>query len=115
MATVYLPADDHCVRYVPWSRLRKDEDDNVIGVLGAAFRLRDEEDYLSATWAEFFPGDYDSRIAAAVRGVRASKIKVTPRSGFAIGVVSAIKETCLNDPRQHRVRVIHEAEDDNPA
>jgi hypothetical protein len=115
MATVYLPADSHCIRYVPWSRLRKDEDDNVIGVFGAAFRLRDDEDYLSATWAEFFSGDYNSRIAAAVRAIRASNIKVTPRSGFAIGVVALIKEACLNDPKQHRIRVIHEAADDNPA
>ncbi|MGT2502529.1 hypothetical protein ACVOMS_20245 [Bradyrhizobium guangxiense] len=55
MPIAYLPETDHCVRYVPWARLRKDEEDNVIGILGAAFRLRDEEDYLSATWAEFFP------------------------------------------------------------
>jgi hypothetical protein len=45
------------VRYVPWSRLRKVEDDNVLGVLGGAFKLRTNEDYLSATWAEFFEGN----------------------------------------------------------
>jgi hypothetical protein len=115
MPTVYLDPDHHCIRYVPWARLRKDEDDTVIGVLGAAFRLRDEEEYLSATWAEFFPGDHDARVCASVRAIRASSMKVSARSGFAIGVVAAIKETCLNDRKQHRIRVIHEAEDDNPA
>jgi hypothetical protein len=115
MPTVYLEADHHCVRYVPWSRLRKDEHDNVIGVLGAAFRLRDDEEYLSATWAEFFPGDHQARVCASVRAIRASNINVTTRSGFAIGVVAAIKEACLSDRKQHRIRIIHEAEDDNPA
>jgi hypothetical protein len=42
-------------------------------------------------------------------------MNVTARSGFAVGVVAAIKEVCLNDRRQHRIRIIHEAEDDNPA
>jgi hypothetical protein len=56
MTITYLPDDHHVVRYVPWARLRKDEHENVIGVLGAAFRLRDGEQYLSATWAEFFSG-----------------------------------------------------------
>jgi hypothetical protein len=36
-------------------------------------------------------------------------------SGFAVGIVSAIKDTCLNDPRQRRIRIIHQAEPDNPA
>jgi hypothetical protein len=115
MPIVYLEADHHCVRYVPWARLRKDEEDNVIGVLGAAFRLRDDEDYLSATWAEFFPGDHEARICASVRAIRASKINVTARSGFAVGVVAAIKDVCLSDRKQHRIRIIHEAADDNPA
>jgi hypothetical protein len=115
MPIVYLDPDHHCVRYVPWARLRKDEHENVIGVLGAAFRLRDDEEYLSATWAEFFSGSYDDRICAAVRAIRASSMKVSPRSGFAVGVVAAIKDKCLNDQRPHRVRIIHEADDDNPA
>jgi hypothetical protein len=116
MSTVYLPEPDHCVRYVPWARLRKDEHDNVIGILGAAFRLRDDETYLSATWVEFFPGpDHRYQLEAAVRAIRASKISVRPKSGFAVGCVSEIKKACINDPKQHKLRIIHEAETDNPA
>ena len=115
MPITYLPAEDHVVRYVSWSRLRKDEDDNVIGVLGAAFRLRKEEEYLSATWAEFFNGGHDERIAAAVRAVRASKLDVKTRSGFAVGKVSRIKEACLADKAKHKIRVIHERAEDNEA
>jgi hypothetical protein len=115
MPSTYLPAEDHVVRYVPWARLRKDEDDNVIGVLGAAFRLRDDEDYLSATWAEYFAGSHADRVAAAVRAVRASKLKVTPRSGFATGNVNGIKEACLADKGRHKIRIVHERADDNEA
>jgi hypothetical protein len=115
MATTYVPDNNHIVRYVPWARLRKDENDNVIGVLGAAFRLRPDEEYLSATWAEFFGGEHKENLDCAVHAIRASDIDVRPKSGFAIGEVAAIKERCLADRNRHKIRVIHEKEDDNPA
>jgi hypothetical protein len=116
MPITYLPPEDHVVRYVPWARLRKDEDGNVIGVLGAAFQLRADEEYLSATWAEYFAGPtHADRVAEAVRAVRASKMNVTARSGFATGNVNLIKETCLADKGKHKIRIIHEPEDDNKA
>ena len=92
MPITYLPHEHHVVRYVPWARLRKDENDNVIGILGAAFKLRQIEDYLSATWAEFFQGTRPECVVAAVQAIRASEIKVSPRSGFAIGNVGRVKE-----------------------
>jgi hypothetical protein len=52
---------------------------------------------------------------ASVRTVRASDLDVRPKSGFAIGCVSAIKSACMADPKKHRIRIIHEAESDNPA
>jgi hypothetical protein len=115
MSITYLDDLHHVVRYVPWARLRKDEDMNVIGVLGQAFRLRPVDDYLSATWAEFFPGDRAVCICSAVNAIRASKIEVKTKSGFAIGNVGAIKEVCRNDPNKHRIRIIHEKEADNDA
>jgi hypothetical protein len=116
MPITYLPPDHHVVRYVPWARLRKDEDDNVIGVLGAAFRLRDSEEYLSATWAEFFgKATHDEAVVAAVRAIRASRIDVKTRSGFAVGNVRRIKAACFADSRKHRIRIIHEKENDNEA
>jgi hypothetical protein len=64
-----LPPDHHVVRYVPWSKLRRDENDNVLGVLGEAFRRRDEEKALSATWLEYFSGDRDAQVTGAVQTV----------------------------------------------
>jgi hypothetical protein len=114
MPITYLPDDHHVVRYVPWAKIRKDEDDNVIGVYGMAFRLRDDEEYLSATWMEFFPGTKGICIQAAVNAIRAS-VTTSPKSGFAIGNVRSIKTTCAADKQKHKIRLIHEREDDNPA
>jgi hypothetical protein len=111
----YVPNEHHVIRYVPWARLRKDEHENVLGVLGAAFKLRDTETYLSATWAEFFPGPYGDCVAAAIRTIRKSRIKVGGRSGFAVGNVQRVKDTCLTDKQKYKIRVIHEPEDDNTA
>lgn len=115
MAIKYIPPEDHLVRYVPWSKLRKDENDNVVGILGAAFKLRETEDYLSATWLEFFAGTRSDSIRAAVHTIRNSDIDVRPRSGFAIGNVSRIEAVCLADPRKYKIRFVHEEEPDNKA
>jgi hypothetical protein len=108
-----LRPEHHVVRYVPFGKLRKDEDDNPIGVLGAAFKLRVNETYLSTTWLEYFAGPNCDQITAAIRAVRASRLRVTPKSGFAIGKIDAITATCAE--RGHSIRIIHEPEDDNKA
>jgi hypothetical protein len=116
MPITYLPPERHIVRYVPWARLRKDEDDNVVGVLGAAFKLREGEEFLSATWSEFCKGEtHEECVAAAVRCISASKIEVKTKSGFPIGMVRRIKDACFADSKQYKIRVIHEREDDNEA
>lgn len=114
MPTTYIPPEDHLLRYVPWAKLRKDADDNVIGVLHTAFRLRDDERHLSATWVECFDGaNKAERVAAAIMAIRASKLNVKPKSGFAVGQVEQINSTCKKYER--KVRFIHEPEDDNEA
>jgi hypothetical protein len=114
MTTAYVPPEDSLIRNVPWARLRKDADDNVLGVDGSAFRLRPGETYLSATWLEFFPGASKTRkLHEAVRCIRNSDFKPSPKSGFAIGNVQNIASLCLS--RAHKIRVVHEETDDNEA
>lgn len=108
-----LEPNDHVIRYVSWNKLRKDENDQVIGVLGVAFQRRDKDRSLSVTWLEYFPGNYDEQTAASIRAIRASKLDVKPKSGFVIGKVVAIQELC--ESRKYKVRFSHEPEDDNPA
>jgi hypothetical protein len=108
-----IPSEHHIVRYIPWSKLRKDENDDVLGVLGVAFQPRLGEKALSATWLEYFPGEREVQITAVVHAVRASDLKPGAKSGFAIGKVVVITAACAN--RGHKVRIVHEPRVDNKA
>ncbi len=111
MPSTYLKPEHRVVRYVQWAKLRKDEDDNVIGVLGVAFKLRPGEAYLSATWADYFQSA--DPVVDAIRTIRASDIDVRKKSGFAIGVVERIDGECKSG--KHKIRFVHEACKDNVA
>jgi hypothetical protein len=102
------------LRYVPWGRLRKDEDGNVIGFLPQAFRLREGEDYLSVNWLEYYEGDRDAQIRLSVWAIRASfPNPLGPKSAFGIANIARIKEIALSAGA--RLRIIHEPEGDvNP-
>jgi hypothetical protein len=115
MAPTKLPPDHHVVRNVPWAKLRKDDNDpeKVIGVLGEAFRLRPVEDSLSTTWLEYFAGSRSEQTYAAIRAMRASKLEIKPKSGFAIGNVGNVAAVAAI--RSYSIRVLHEPEDDNKA
>lgn len=108
-----MPPEHTVARYVPWARLRRDGDDNVVGVLPQAFSLRDDEEYLSATWLEYFSGTRDQQLLAMVSCIRNSKLAVKPKSGFALGNVAEISDACSKIGV--KIRVIHEREDDNEA
>jgi hypothetical protein len=87
-----LPDSDHVMRYVPWRKLLRDGDDNVLGFLPEAFELPNEE-YLSVNWVEFFP-DPATRIRDCIWDLRKSR-KTGAKSAFAVGNVGRIKEVCL--------------------
>jgi hypothetical protein len=102
-----LPDEDHVIRYVPWGRLRKDEDDNVLGFLPQAFQIRSEEDYLSVNWVEYYDGGRENQIRLSVWAMRDSFEKpLGAKSAFAIGNIAHIKKTCQGFGS--RVRVVHE-------
>ena len=101
---INLPEDDRVMRSVSWSRLRRDEDDNVLGFLPQAFQLRDGEEALSVNWIEFFE-NATTRIRDCIWAVRKTR-NVGSKSAFAIGKVGKIKETCLS--RSYKIRIVHE-------
>ena len=100
-----LPDDDHVIRYVRKRALRRDEDDNVIGILPDALRHREGETYLSATWIENFDSDYEAGLKQAADAIR-RQLTVKPRDGFAAGKVEDIREVCSSFDT--RVRILHE-------
>lgn len=114
-----LPDQDHVMRYVPWTKLRRDEDENVVGFLPEAFQLRLDaetcsiEEYLSVNWIEYQNGAWVNRIRASVRAIRGARRSVGGKSAYAIGNVGKIKEVCVSNGI--KVRVVHEPENNNPA
>src|SRR5262245_56938837 len=115
MPSTKLPPEHHIVRNVPWGKLRKADDDpeKVIGVLGEAFKMRPVDETLSTTWLEYFAGERREQIHRAIRAMRASKLEIKTKSGFAIGQVGRISSVAAE--RGHSIRVLHQAENDNKA
>jgi hypothetical protein len=99
------------MRYVAWGRLRKDEDDNVLGFLPHAFQRRSGEDALSVDWIEYF-SDPATRNRDTVWAKRKA-MGIGAKSAFAIGNVGKIKATCLASGT--RVRIVHEPKENEPA
>lgn len=108
-----LRDEHHVIRVVPFGKLRLDEHNEPIGVNYTAFLRREDEDGLSVTALEYFAAPRQAQIVAAVQAIRASEFKPSPKSGFAIGNVGAIRQTCA--ARNRKVRIIHAPEEDNAA
>jgi len=107
----YIPAEHSIVRCVTWSKLRKDADDNVVGIFAAAFKMRDDENELSANWLDHFEGDRPTKLTALLAVLRKSKYKPSPKSGLAIGIAGEISEAAKRCNAS--IRIIHAPEDDN--
>lgn len=101
------------MRYASLARLILDDDEKIVGVRGDAFRLRESETYLSATWAEFHkqPSHQDN-VRASVHTIRKS-MKVGKNSAYAVGKVSAIDQA--SKAAGKKVRFVHEPEQNNSA
>ena len=108
-----LPDDDHILRLVPWARVRKDEDDNVTGILGEAFRLKDGEQALSVNWLERLPGELDERLRATARLIRDTQEskKIGAKSRLAQLQVGMTKQ--LAATKGAKIRIVHEPIDGN--
>lgn len=115
MPSNYLLDDERIVRFVPWSKLRRDEDDNVVGVLPQAFELRESEEYLSATWCEYFDGNAHETLRCAIEAIRNSNLTVGPKARFAVGAVGEVRGVVERRPNARKLRIIHEPEEDNLA
>lgn len=106
-----LPNDAHIIRYISYTRLRFDENQCPVGVIGEAFRRKPEEDGLSVTWIEAFSENGDHQRWAAVSAMRAT-IKVGTKSAFAWAVTGIVRDICIQ--RNSKIRIIHAPEDGNP-
>jgi|WetSurMetagenome_2_1015567.scaffolds.fasta_scaffold656339_2 hypothetical protein len=110
-----LPKEDHVIRHVPWTKLRKDEDDNVLGFLPEAFALKPLEvvkKSISVNWLEYFSGERENKIKKSIQGLRTTK-NIGKKSAFAIGNVGNIKEVCKRNGTI--VKIVYAPTDGNPS
>ena len=93
---INLPDKDHVIRHVSWTKLRRDENDNILGFLPHAFALRPGEESLSVNWLEISDGDQNARIKKTIWELRAAN-DIRKKSAFGIGNVGNIKNICKNN------------------
>ena len=110
-STADLADANHVMRYVPWSKLRRDAADVVLGFFPQAFQLRPDEAALSVNWIKYFPGAA-TQARDCVWALRRTR-NVGALSAFAIAATSAIRTACLT--RDVRVRIVHEPREGEPA
>jgi hypothetical protein len=109
-----IPDDDHVMRHVPYNRLLKDEDGNVLGLLAHAFETRENEKDLSVNWLEHFKQiDYYQNVVATVHIYRATR-NIKKKCHFSVGKVANILSTCKKHSAS-KVKVVHDRIDDNPS
>jgi hypothetical protein len=100
-----LPEKDHIVRYVPWTKVDKDADDNVRGILAIAYERREDEDGLSVNWLEM-AGEIQTE--AALRktlNLIGANMTVGKKARLAVSNVQKFKEVCAD--RDKKVRIVH--------
>lgn len=93
----------HVVRYVPWTKLRKDGDDNVLGFLPAAFELRATEESLSVNWLEYFTGDHQNQVTECVKEFRNGNFDVKKKSAFGVANVRKVKDIFQDSGKPVRI------------
>jgi hypothetical protein len=109
-ASKEIPSEYSVMRYAGRNRIII-EDDKVVGFFPQAFALRPDEEYLSVTWIEYFKGAPDEQRVRAIKAFRRSFPGVGKQSAYAIGNVGKVRDECV--ARSHRVRILHEPEDEN--
>lgn len=105
MRNEVIPDQHHIARYIPYTRTRRhSETDEIIGILGSALQLKENEDYLSVSWIEFYVGDWQEQFQSAANGM-ASRQTIGPKGAIAWASVRDFHKICVS--KQQRVRIIH--------
>lgn len=104
-----LPDNNHVMRHVPYRKLLKDDEGNVLGLLPQAFELRErDKGKLSVNWIEYFENEtQQENITSTVFALRTTRdISANSVCAFGIGNVKKIKDVC-NSFTSKKVDVVH--------
>lgn len=100
-----LSDEDEVVRYVSAAKIRRDENDNVLGINPQAFEMKPKEkpmSVISVTHLNHFLGSRDEQIKSAINVMR-TNLKTSKRSGYAVGKVGLIKNAFNQSERKIRI------------
>jgi hypothetical protein len=110
LASTEIPDADTLARYLkPRQIIRDPETDAPIGVFPDAFRLRDDEEYLSAAWLEHYAGQTAAVQLSATKQAFQAAMNTPKKSAIALGKVEDIRAACASFSM--RVRVLHEPDE----
>lgn len=102
-----LPDEDEVMRHVSWARLKRDENDIVVGFYPSAF---DDPLGCSVNWLQYFAGDRETKIVRSVEMFRVTR-GVGPKHAFGIAAVKRIKDVC--GEFGVAVKIVYLPEDEN--
>jgi len=108
-----LPNNSRVVRYVPYARMEKDENDQLLRPYPNAFERRAVDEELSVTWCEFFAGAPNQQLRCAIEAIRNSKLDVKSRACFCVAETPRLLDTIQIAGGQGRA--IYLPEDGNEA
>ena len=106
-----VPTEDHISRYC--SPLRCTEEGQVTG---AAFQLREIDEYLSVNWLEYLQQAIWQEKIQEVRRVLNSKLRLTANAKIAVlNVGDIIDHVRTKSPDHRNLSVLHEPIEDDPS
>ena len=93
--------------------IETDRDGRPLFIFPQAFALRDDEEYLSVTWVDFFGPHRLGNLKAAADAFREStdSKRLAAKSAFAVANVAKIAACCRE--HGHSVRIVEEPVDSN--
>lgn len=104
-----IPQTDHVLRHIGPSKLRRDENRNVVGVRGDAFKAKGAEG-LSVNWLEFVQGNEDHQLAEALTMMRTGlNIK---KSAF-LAQIHVESFRALAHQEGYRIRIVYDPLEEN--
>lgn len=107
----HLPDENHVMRQVPYKLLERDENDQVLGFLPGAFAHRNDEDYLSFGWLEFYGSTHAANVTQCKEAIQAVR-----KAGRALHGVAQVG--CTKALAQHNakpVRLVYCPNYNNPS
>lgn len=104
-----IPQADHVLRHVGPSKLRRDENRNVVGVRGDAFKARANEG-LSVNWLEFVQGTEVHQVAECLKMMQTG---LSIKKSSVLAKINVETFRALSHQEGYRIRVVYDPLDEN--